>query len=313
MSVTDDRRPEIPPQVETWLRELEWTHDAGVSACHYPGGDEPCAADDHYHTDRGEVRMLLTRLGADLTRLREDQADWRKGVALIASSLGDPADNLSCVRIAELGLQLRARLEEAEAEVARLRNENTALKKIDQQRSIELMRLRGATSRPGGDLTTRLEAFHRNSCDALFSAVNGESQRCSCGLSLLLQNVRGLQGDYDYSRSELARLRDQVAADQASTQANGESAEKWERRCKEADGELALLRESLEDAIVELRRRSERIAAAEAELATLRERASTLEDAAFHFQTCTTCKQRGDDACESGRVFAAFLCGEPLP
>ena len=41
--------------------------------------------------------------------------------------------------------------------------------------------------------------------------------------------------------------------------------------------------------------------------------ASTLEDAAFHFQTCRTCADDGEDACESGRQFAAFLRGEEIP
>lgn len=44
--------------------------------------------------------------------LRADQQDWRKGVALIASSLGekDPS-NLCCVRISEIALTLRAEVE----------------------------------------------------------------------------------------------------------------------------------------------------------------------------------------------------------
>lgn len=51
-------------------------------------------------------------LSAELARLRADQQDWRKGVALIASALGDKDDNLSCVRIAEVALALRSRLEQ---------------------------------------------------------------------------------------------------------------------------------------------------------------------------------------------------------
>jgi hypothetical protein len=42
----------------------------------------------------------------------------------------------------------------------------------------------------------------------------------------------------------------------------------------------------------------------------LRARASRLEDAAFHFQTCSTCRREGDGACNSGRWFAAYLRGE---
>lgn len=75
-----------------------------------------------WNTCADELAALLTAPGPqdELTRLRQDQADWRKGVALIASYLGDPAENLSCARIAELALQMRARLEDAEAKLAAL-------------------------------------------------------------------------------------------------------------------------------------------------------------------------------------------------
>jgi len=46
-------------------------------------------------------------------------------------------------------------------------------------------------------------------------------------------------------------------------------------------------------------------------ISELEQRASRLEDAAFHFQTCATCRKSGDDSCSSGRQFAAFLRGEP--
>ena len=45
-------------------------------------------------------------------------------------------------------------------------------------------------------------------------------------------------------------------------------------------------------------------------LLALERRASTLEDAAFHFQTCATCRRQGEDACTSGAKFAAYLRGE---
>jgi hypothetical protein len=48
----------------------------------------------------------------------------------------------------------------------------------------------------------------------------------------------------------------------------------------------------------------------EAEKERLQKRASTLEDAAFHFQTCRTCRKVGEEECESGTRFAAFLRGE---
>lgn len=52
------------------------------------------------------------------------------------------------------------------------------------------------------------------------------------------------------------------------------------------------------------------LAAQAAEIARLQARASRLEDAAFHFQTCATCAQDGEESCQSGRVFAAYLRGE---
>jgi hypothetical protein len=45
----------------------------------------------------------------------------------------------------------------------------------------------------------------------------------------------------------------------------------------------------------------------------LRDRVSRLEDAAFHFQTCSTCRRQGEEACKSGRWFAAYLRGEDPP
>lgn len=44
--------------------------------------------------------------------------------------------------------------------------------------------------------------------------------------------------------------------------------------------------------------------------AQVEQRASKLEDAAFHFQTCRTCRKSGEDSCPSGLQFAAFLRGE---
>jgi len=45
-------------------------------------------------------------------------------------------------------------------------------------------------------------------------------------------------------------------------------------------------------------------------LAALRVRISRLEDAAFHFQTCSVCKRQGEDACTSGQWFAGYLRGD---
>ena len=57
-----------------------------------------------------EVDRLLALLD-EVERLDADQQDWRKGVAFIASCLGDDGTNLSCVRLGEIALELRARLE----------------------------------------------------------------------------------------------------------------------------------------------------------------------------------------------------------
>lgn len=69
-----------------------------------------------YGFDQGQAAGYASR-DAEITALRADVRDWRNGVELIASALGDaePAD-LSCVRISELALETRARAETAEAE-----------------------------------------------------------------------------------------------------------------------------------------------------------------------------------------------------
>lgn len=43
---------------------------------------------------------------------------------------------------------------------------------------------------------------------------------------------------------------------------------------------------------------------------TLESRAGTLEDAAFHFLTCDTCRLGDEDVCVDGRKFSAFMRGE---
>lgn len=49
-----------------------------------------------------------------------------------------------------------------------------------------------------------------------------------------------------------------------------------------------------------------------AALVDMTARASTLADAAFHFQTCRTCAEDGEDSCADGRKFAAFQRGEEV-
>lgn len=48
------------------------------------------------------------------------------------------------------------------------------------------------------------------------------------------------------------------------------------------------------------------------EIERLKAATSRLEDAAFHFQTCRTCAEDGEDSCENGRKFAAYLRGESV-
>ena len=77
---------------------------------------------------RGEAKALarvdellaeMEGARATVRELKKDQADWRKGVALIASALGekDPPD-LCCVRLSRVALEMRAALERATLERA---------------------------------------------------------------------------------------------------------------------------------------------------------------------------------------------------
>lgn len=70
----------------------------------------------------------METLRAERDLLKADQADWRKGVELIASGLGerDPQD-LCCVRLHEVALKLRADMESLVEERDRLREERDVL------------------------------------------------------------------------------------------------------------------------------------------------------------------------------------------
>ena len=94
----------------------EQTHQRGE----YAWVDEVDAA---RAADVARHQQEIAKLEQERDRLKADQQDWRKGVALIASALGDPADNLSCVRIAEIGLTLRANLETADEQLVRLKEQ----------------------------------------------------------------------------------------------------------------------------------------------------------------------------------------------
>ncbi len=62
---------------------------------------------------------VVNEQAAEIAALKADQADWRKGVGFIASALG--IDSLSCVDIAERGLEIRAERDALKAEVERPR------------------------------------------------------------------------------------------------------------------------------------------------------------------------------------------------
>lgn len=62
------------------------------------------------------IQMLMELAEPMIRRIAEleaDQSDWRKGVELIASALGESTPpNLSCVRLSEVVLKLRVALEQ---------------------------------------------------------------------------------------------------------------------------------------------------------------------------------------------------------
>jgi hypothetical protein len=62
-------------------------------------------------------------LAEELRELRSDQEDWRNGVGFIASCLGDfePKD-LSCVRLGQKALRMRAAVGELDDLILRVRN-----------------------------------------------------------------------------------------------------------------------------------------------------------------------------------------------
>ena len=71
----------------------------------------------------GTVTERLLAALQEIRWLREDQQDWRKGVALIASALGYKDADLSCVGIADVALNLRAEEDTVDPECRRLLDE----------------------------------------------------------------------------------------------------------------------------------------------------------------------------------------------
>ena len=77
-----------------------------------------------YDTDSDRTRRAadaLEEMEEERDALKYDQGQWRKGVALICSSLGEHnPDNLSCVRISTMALKKMVELEQATARIAEL-------------------------------------------------------------------------------------------------------------------------------------------------------------------------------------------------
>ena len=66
-----------------------------------------------------KARGKIDSLTAEVARMKKDQGDWRKGVGLIASALGEVTPiNLCCSRIADEVLEFRADLATAQADLA---------------------------------------------------------------------------------------------------------------------------------------------------------------------------------------------------
>jgi hypothetical protein len=103
-----------------------------------------------------------------------------------------------------------------------------------------------------------------------------------------------------------------LAANRNGEPVDGDASTAWQI----ADRALTCLYIAVESSIADDVKRkvdAARAASAEAhrqEIEQWKTRASHLEDAAFHFQTCVTCAQDGEESCPSGKWFAAFLRGE---
>lgn len=78
----------------------------------------------------------------------------------------------------------------------------------------------------------------------------------------------------------------------------------------EAERVLKKCRLFYADVVAEVAKLSAEVTRLRAELAQRQQRVSRLEDAAFHFQGCATCAHDGEDSCESGRQFSAYLRGD---
>lgn len=110
------------PRPDPWAKTYRLLHE-GTIGTHHLRRTLEVEVDAARAADVARHQQEIATLEQERDRLKADQQDWRKGVALIASALGDPADNLSCVRIAEIGLTLRANLETADEQLVRLKEQ----------------------------------------------------------------------------------------------------------------------------------------------------------------------------------------------
>jgi len=87
----------------------------------------------------GMALQVHAHVTQEIAALKADQADWRKGVGFIAAALG--IDSLSCVDIAERGLEIRAERDALKAEVERLKASVRLACSDDTERAARLERL----------------------------------------------------------------------------------------------------------------------------------------------------------------------------
>jgi hypothetical protein len=78
-----------------------------------------------------DIVCMFNQLADQRDLLKKDQEDWRKGVELISSSLGEREPmNLCCVRLAELALTIRSESETKSAQLTAANAENARLKSL---------------------------------------------------------------------------------------------------------------------------------------------------------------------------------------
>jgi len=152
----------------------------------------------------------------EIARLREDQAKWRKGVALIAAYLGEKQpDNLCCVRIANVALKMRAERDSLRAQVERLESVPDVIARLRAELKLmehKVITCGVAATNPDAGLTLRDGYMQWTSPQA--DAVRAlRAERDS--LLAELEALRGRTG----CCAECARLRDELGQQRARAEA----------------------------------------------------------------------------------------------